>query len=233
MATYSSSEEEDSNWGDNNLKDLTNEREKFNQYINNKVQNIDIKNKNNLLHIDDKEYKNHTLLLETHRTHDIQIKSTEILSHDFKLDNIYFFQIQRVSYLLPPCIKYDVIIEEFPQDSCMININNLSIVTSLIGSKVVGESKDTLEYNNIYHPEIYFEHSKHINFRKLKILLKPQGITQNSYKHLNDIPTEIYPNNYFFKEYHTNFRDSESIDDNFDHSMSIQIKIKTKNQNRI
>tara|TARA_R110001599_G_scaffold351035_1_gene582037 strand:+ start:310 stop:1017 length:708 start_codon:yes stop_codon:yes gene_type:complete len=187
------------------------------------------------LNIDSNNIENHTILLESNKDHNLQESLIQVTSHDLNINNIISFKIDRVNYLLPSAMHYDMIIEELPYISCIKNIKNEALVSRLSGSITEGENIDTGEKSYIYHPEINLKnHPMHINFSKLKISLKPHGITHNLFKDLNDQLIEIYPTNKFLKEYYINSNESAS-EESYDHTHHIwlQIQIKTNKQNGI
>lgn len=187
------------------------------------------------LNIDSNNIENHTILLESNKDHTLQESLIKVTSHDLNINNIISFKIDRVNYLLPSAMHYDMIIEELPYISCIKNIKNEALVSRLSGSITEGENIDTGEKSNTYHPEINLKnHPMHINFSKLKISLKPHGITHNLFKDLNDQLIEIYPTNKFLKEYYINSNESVS-EESYDHTHHIwlQIQIKTNKQNGI
>ena len=226
MNSGDESSDSDFEWGYENPK-------QNNKQNNNK--NIIDKNiiDKNIIDLDYRTKKKFTLLLEHASTHDIQINDFVGGDYDLSYKNIISMNIHKISHLMPPCEYIDVIIPSLPIDSCISNNSKQHIVARINGSKNIGETLDTGDYNNV-HQLMNFSPPININFKHFKILFKPHGITQDSYKFLNDNPTEIYPMNLFFKEYHT-AHIGESIDNDADynHSMWIQLGITIKNNNYI
>tara|TARA_B110001469_G_C9467064_1_gene234942 strand:- start:18 stop:722 length:705 start_codon:yes stop_codon:yes gene_type:complete len=208
------------------MKDITQEK-LYKQMRNNEI--------NKYLNIDDNYIENHIILLESNKDYQLQESLIQVKSHDLNLNNIISFKIDRVNYLLPSAMHYDIIMEELPYISCIKNIKNEALVSRIPGSSTDGEYIDTGEKSYTYHPEINLKnHPLHINFSKLKILLKPHGITHNLFKDLNDQLIEIYPTNKFLKEYYINSNESVS-EESYDHTHHIwlQIQIKTNKRNGI